>query len=179
MDTAKVEGDYGTYRVRHGETARERRITWWITAVAVVLLAGWCVIGFQRDGFEGALKVALYVVVIAAVNVMVRLARRWWEPQTRLDTSGVRVMTGLTGGRRVIAWDEITEVRAASRFTGHPVVVLRDGGQVKLPGVPAAVGERLCAAATEGGRKAVLPLSPPAAPSVNGDDAWEGPFRQG
>lgn len=179
VDTTKVAQHFGTYRVLQVPTPQDRRVMLWTTAVAVALLTGWGVIRFRRDGVDGALDVLVYVIGIAAASVLMGLAGRWWGPQTRLDANGVRVMTGLTGGRHIVAWDEVTDVQAASRFGGHPVAVLRDGARLELPGVPVAVVEHLGAAPAEEGSRVAPSSKAPAVPSAQDDGAWEGPFRRG
>lgn len=178
VDAAEVEELFGTYRAARAETPRERRIVLWLAVVGVLLLGGWVAVLYRSGSTEGAVQVAVYAAVIMVVNVLVRLTMWWWGPRTLLDGAGVHVRTGLTGGRRSVAWDEVTDVEVADRWTGDPALLLRGGGRLGLPGVPAAVAGRLLQARPGPRGGGAASSSTPPLPR-SGDDGWEGPFRRG
>jgi hypothetical protein len=178
VDAAEVEELFGTYRVARAETPRDRRTGLWLAVVGVLLLGGWGAVRYRSGSTDGAVRVAVYAVMIVLVNVLVRLVVWWWGPRTLLDAAGVHVRTGLTDGRRSVAWEEVADVEVADRWTGGPALLLRDGGRLGLPGVPAAVAGRLLQARSgpRGGGAASSSAPPPRTPD---DDGWEGPFRRG
>lgn len=68
-----------------------------------------------------------------------------WTPSTRLTAEGVRLQNGFPRGR-LIAWDRVREVQVRGRWQDASLLVLSNGRDERLIGMPVEDAQRLAEA---------------------------------